>query len=184
METIYANTKERMEKSISSLKYEYNSIRAGRANAAILDKVLVDYYGTQTPINQMAAISVPEARVLAIQPWDMSALSLIEKAILASDLGLNPSNDGRIIRLVFPALTEERRKQLSKDVAALGEEAKVAIRNIRRDANDMCKKMKKDGDMTEDEQKASEKAVQDITDKFIKEVDAVTAKKESEIMKI
>ena len=116
METIYANTKERMEKSISSLKYEYNSIRAGRANAAILDKVLVDYYGTQTPINQMAAISVPEARILAIQPWDASALSLIEKAILASDIGINPSNDGHTIRLVFPALTEERRKQLSKDV--------------------------------------------------------------------
>ena len=143
METIYANTKERMEKSISSLKYEYNSIRAGRANAAILDKVLVDYYGTQTPINQMAAISVPEARILAIQPWDASALSLIEKAILASDIGINPSNDGHTIRLVFPALTEERRKQLSKDVSKIAEDSKVAVRQIRRDSIEKVKTMKK-----------------------------------------
>ena len=142
METIYANTKERMEKSISSLKYEYNSIRAGRANAAILDKVLVDYYGTQTPINQMAAISVPEARILAIQPWDGSALGLIEKAILASDIGINPSNDGHTIRLVFPALTEERRKELVKQIKKMAEDSKVAVRNIRRDAMDALKKMK------------------------------------------
>lgn len=184
METIYANTKERMEKSISSLKYEYNSIRAGRANAAILDKVLVDYYGTQTPINQMAAISVPEARVLAIQPWDGSALGLIEKAILASDIGINPSNDGHTIRLVFPALTEERRKQLSKDVSKIAEDSKVAVRQIRRDSIEKVKTMKKNSEITEDDQKKAEEKLQKITDEYVKKIDEICAAKTAEILEI
>ena len=184
MNTVFATTKERMEKSINSLKYEYNSIRAGRANAAILDRITVDYYGSPTPINQMAAISVPEARVLAIQPWDMSALSLIEKAILASDIGINPSNDGRIIRLVFPALTEERRKQLSKDVSKYAEEAKVAVRQIRRDSIEKIKTMKKNSEITEDDQKYGEEELQKITDDFVKRIDEIAAAKTKEIMEI
>lgn len=184
MNTVFATTKERMEKSINSLKYEYNSIRAGRANAAILDRITVDYYGSPTPINQMAAISVPEARVLAIQPWDMSALSLIEKAILASDIGINPSNDGRIIRLVFPALTEERRKQLSKDVSKYAEDAKVAVRQIRRDSIEKIKTMKKNSEITEDDQKYGEDELQKITDDFVKRVDEIAAAKTKEIMEI
>lgn len=184
MNTVYATTKERMEKSINSLKYEYNSIRAGRANAAVLDRITVDYYGSPTPINQMAAISVPEARILAIQPWDMSALSLIEKAILASDIGINPSNDGRIIRLVFPALTEERRKQLSKDVAKYAEDAKVAVRQIRRDSIEKIKTMKKNSEITEDDQKNGEEEIQKITDDFVKRIDEIAAAKTKEIMEI
>ena len=184
MNSVFNRAKEKMEKSISSLKFEYNSIRAGRANAAVLDRIQVDYYGCPTPINQMAAISVPEARVLAIQPWDMSALSLIEKAILASDLGLNPSNDGRVIRLVFPALTEERRKQLSKDVSSMGEEAKVAVRQIRRDCIEKIKTMKKNSEITEDDQKYGEEEIQKITDEFIKKIDEVAAAKTKEIMEI
>lgn len=184
MNTVYATTKERMEKSINSLKYEYNSIRAGRANAAVLDRITVDYYGSPTPINQMAAISVPEARILAIQPWDMSALSLIEKAILASDIGINPSNDGRIIRLVFPALTEERRKQLSKDVAKFAEDAKVAVRQIRRDSIEKIKTMKKNSEITEDDQKNGEEEIQKITDDFVKRIDEIAAAKTKEIMEI
>ena len=184
MNTVFASTKERMEKSINSLKYEYNSIRAGRANAAVLDRITVDYYGSPTPINQMAAISVPEARVLAIQPWDMSALSLIEKAILASDIGINPSNDGRIIRLVFPALTEERRKQLSKDVAKFAEDAKVAVRQIRRDSIEKIKTMKKNSEITEDDQKYGEEELQKITDEFVKRIDEIAAAKTKEIMEI
>ena len=184
MNTVFATTKERMEKSINSLKYEYNSIRAGRANAAVLDRITVDYYGSPTPINQMAAISVPEARVLAIQPWYMSALSLIEKAILASDIGINPSNDGRIIRLVFPALTEERRKQLSKDVAKFAEDAKVAVRQIRRDSIEKIKTMKKNSEITEDDQKNGEEEIQKITDDFVKRIDEIAAAKTKEIMEI
>ena len=184
MNSVFAKAREKMEKTISSLKYEYNSIRAGRANAAVLDKIQVDYYGCPTPINQMAAISVPEARILAIQPWDASELSLIEKAILASDLGINPSNDGRIIRLVFPALTEERRKQLSKDVAAYGEDAKVAIRQIRRDCIEKIKTMKKNSEITEDDQKYGEEEMQKITDEFIKKIDEIAAAKTKEIMDI
>lgn len=184
MNTVFATTKERMEKSINSLKYEYNSIRAGRANAAILDRITVDYYGSPTPINQMAAISVPEARILAIQPWDMSALSLIEKAILASDIGINPSNDGRIIRLVFPALTEERRKQLSKDVSKYAEDAKVAVRQIRRDSIEKIKTMKKNSEITEDDQKYGEDELQKITDDFVKRIDEIAAAKTKEIMEI
>ncbi len=184
MESVFNLANEKMEKSINSLKYEYNSIRAGRANAAILDKISVDYYGSPTPINQMAAISVPEARVLAIQPWDMSALGLIEKAILASDIGINPSNDGRIIRLVFPALTEERRKQLSKDVSKFGEEAKVAVRQIRRDCIEKIKTMKKNSEITEDDQKYAEEKLQKITDEFVKKIDEIADAKTKEIMEI
>ena len=184
METVFNLANEKMEKSINSLKYEYNSIRAGRANAAVLDRISVDYYGSPTPINQMAAISVPEPRVLAIQPWDMSALSLIEKAILASDIGINPSNDGRIIRLVFPALTEERRKQLSKDVSKYGEEAKVAVRQIRRDCIEKIKTMKKNSEITEDDQKYGEEKLQKITDEFVKKIDEIADAKTKEIMEI
>ena len=184
MESVFNLANEKMEKSINSLKYEYNSIRAGRANAAVLDRINVDYYGSPTPINQMAAISVPEPRILAIQPWDMSALSLIEKAILASDLGINPSNDGRIIRLVFPALTEERRKQLAKDVSKYAEEAKVAVRQIRRDCIEKIKTMKKNSEITEDDQKYGEDKLQKITDEFVKKIDEIADAKSKEIMEI
>ena len=184
MESVFNLAKEKMEKSINSLKYEYNSIRAGRANAAILDRITVDYYGTPTPINQMAAISVPEARILAIQPWDMSALSLIEKAILASDIGINPSNDGKVVRLLFPQPTEERRKELVKECKKMGEDSKVAIRNIRRDAIDKYKKMEKSHEITEDDLKGAEDDIQKMTDKFIKEIDSIVADKEKEIMAV
>ena len=184
MESVFSLAKEKMEKTIASLKYEYNGIRAGRANAAVLDKIQVDYYGCPTPINQMAAVSVPEARILAIQPWDTSSLSLIEKAIQASDIGINPSNDGRVIRLVFPALTEERRKQISKDVSQFAEEAKVGVRNIRRDCIDKIKAMKKNSEITEDDQKFAEEKIQKITDEFIKKVDEVADAKTKEIMEI
>ena len=175
---------EKMKKSIESYKLELDTVRAGRANAKILDRITVDYYGTPTPINQLGTISVPDARTLVIQPWDTTILKEIEKSILASDIGITPANDGKLIRLVFPQLTEERRKELKKQVSKLGEDAKVAIRNIRRDAMDKAKDMKKNGEMTEDEQKASEKTVQDLTDKYIKEIDVITASKEKEIMEI
>ena len=184
MDTVIAAAKEKMKKTISALSSEYNSIRAGRANAAVLDPIRVDYWGTPTPINQMAAISVTEARTLVIQPWDKSALKLIEKAIQASDLGINPQNDGVVIRLAFPPLTEERRKALTKDVKSLAEGAKVAVRNIRRDAIEKLKAMKKAGDLTEDDLSDAEKEVQKVTDDFIKQVDAVAAEKEAEIMAI
>ena len=184
MDTVIAHAKEKMNKTISALRSEYNSIRAGRANAAVLDPIRVDYWGTPTPINQMAAISVTEARILVIQPWDKSALKLIEKAIQASDLGINPQNDGVVIRLTFPPLTEERRKALSKDVRSQAEGAKVAIRNIRRDAIEKLKAMKKAGDLTEDDLSDAEKEVQKVTDDFIKQVDNVAAEKEAEIMAI
>ena len=184
MDTVIAHAKEKMNKTISALRSEYNSIRAGRANAAVLDQIRVDYWGTPTPINQMAAISVTEARILVIQPWDKSALKLIEKAIQASDLGINPQNDGTVIRLTFPPLTEERRKSLSKDVKSTAEGAKVAVRNIRRDAIEKLKSMKKAGDLTEDDLSDAEKEVQKVTDDFIKQVDNVAAEKEAEIMAI
>ena len=176
--------KNRMIKTASVLSTQFDTVRAGRANAAVLDQIEVDYYGTPTPIRQIASISSPDARTLLIQPWDGSTLKLIEKAILTSELGINPQNDGRVIRLVFPQLTEERRKELAKQVMKLGEEAKVAIRNIRREANDAIKKDKKDGTMTEDEQKSAEKDIQDITDKYIKNIDAISDKKAKEIMQI
>ncbi len=184
METVFAKTTEKMTKTISALNSELNSIRAGRANAAVLDPIRVDYWGVPTPINQMAAVSVAEARILVIQPWDKSALKLIEKAIQASDLGINPQNDGSVLRLTFPPLTEERRKQLVKEVKNTAEGSKVAIRNLRRDAIEKLKKMKKESEITEDDLKDGEKKIQEITDDFIKQVDKVAAAKEEEIMAI
>ena len=184
MKTLFATTREKMEKSVSSLKHEYNSIRAGRANAAILDKIQVDYYGCPTPVNQMAAVSVAEARILVIQPWDKSALKLIEKAIQTSDIGINPQNDGSVIRLTFPPLTEDRRKELAKEIQKIGENSKVAIRSIRRDCVDKLKAMKKASEITEDDLKDGEKEIQKITDNFIKEVDDLAAAKAKEIMEI
>ena len=175
---------ERMNKSINSYEYELDGVRAGRANPNVLSRINVDYYGSPTPINQIGSVSVPDARTIVIQPWDTSTLKDIEKAILASDIGITPANDGKVIRLVFPQLTEDRRKELKKQVSKLGEDAKVAIRNIRRDAMDKCKDMKKNSEMTEDEQKLSEKSIQDLTDKYIKEIDVITAAKEKEIMEI
>lgn len=174
----------KMQKSVQSFESELASIRAGRANPAVLDKITVDYYGSPTAINGVASVSVPDARTIAITPWDMSLLKQIEKAILASDLGIVPQNDGKTIRLNFPPLTEDRRKDLVKQIQKMTEEAKVAIRNIRRDANDKAKDMKKKSEMTEDEQKASEKAVQDLTDKYTKALDNVGAAKEKEVMSI
>ena len=174
----------RMNKSIDAYNNELDTVRAGRANPNVLSRVNVDYYGSPTPINQIGTISVPDARTIVIQPWDSTTLKGIEKAILASDIGITPANDGKVIRLVFPQLTEDRRKELKKQVSKMGEDAKVAIRNIRRDAMDKAKDMKKNSEMTEDEQKASEKNIQDLTDKFIKEIDGITANKEKEIMEI
>lgn len=175
---------EKMESALKHLNKELASIRAGRANPAILDKVTVDYYGTPTPINQIAAVSVAEARVLAISPWDTSLMGAIERAILTSDIGINPTNDGRVMRLVFPAPTEERRRQLVKDAMHLGEEAKVAVRNIRRDAIDKSKAMKKAGELTEDDLKSMETDVQKLTDKYTKEIDKICEAKNKEIMEI
>ncbi|MBQ8582725.1 MAG: ribosome recycling factor [Ruminococcus sp.] len=182
-ETINA-AKEKMTKSLNALGNEFASIRAGRANPAVLDKVLVDYYGSPTPVNQMAAISVAEARILVIQPWDKSTLKLIEKAIIASDIGITPTNDGTVIRLVFPQLTEERRKELCKTVKKYGEECKVTVRSIRRDTMEKFKKMKKDSVITEDDMKDCEKKVQDLTDKFCGDVDKAVSEKEKEIMTV
>ena len=184
METVFAKTKEKMEKCLTALERDYAAVRAGRANPAVLDKVMVDYYGVPTPINQMAAVSVPEARLLVIQPWDASTLREIEKAINTADIGINPQNDGKVIRLTFPQLTEEHRKTLQKDISKRGEEAKVAIRNVRRDAMDDIKKLKKDNEITEDEQKDAEKKLQDITDDYVKQVEAITKKKEEEVLSI
>ena len=177
-------TKEKMSKSLNSLGNELASIRAGRANPAILDKVMVDYYGAPTPINQMAAISVAEARILVIQPWDATSLKAIEKAILASDVGITPTNDGKALRLAFPQLTEERRKDLCKSIKKYGEECKVAIRSIRRDSIEKFKAMKKNSEITEDDMKDCEKKVHDLTDKFCADVDKEIAAKEKEIMSI
>lgn len=174
----------KMQKSIEAYRNELDTVRAGRANPNILSRVEVDYYGSPTPVNQIGTISTPDARTIVIQPWDSTTLKAIEKAILASDIGITPANDGKVVRLVFPQLTEDRRKELKKQVSKLGEDAKVAIRNIRRDAMDKAKDMKKNGDMTEDEQKTSEKSVQDLTDKYIKNIDEITAAKEKEIMEI
>ena len=184
MQTVFKTAEEKMGKTVSILNAEYASIRAGRANAAVLDKVKVDYYGTPTPINQMAAVSVAEARILTIQPWDTSTLHAIEKAIMASDIGINPQNDGRIIRLVFPQLTEERRRDLCKDVKKLAEDARIAIRSIRRDCIDKVKKMEKASEITEDDLKVAEKKLQDYTDRFIREVDKAAEAKEKDIMEI
>lgn len=184
MKTVFDFAKEKMNKTISALNSEYNSIRAGRANPAVLDSIRVDYWGVPTPVNQMAAVSVAEARILVIQPWDKSALKLIEKAIQTSDIGINPQNDGTVIRLTFPPLTEERRKALVKEVKSTAENSKVAIRNIRRDALEKLKTMKKNSEITEDDLKYGEGEIQKITDDFIKQVDNVAAAKEAEIMEI
>ena len=175
---------ERMKKSIDSYENALSLIRAGRANPMLVNGISFEYYGAPTPINTMADVKATDSKTVTITPYDMSTLKAMEKAILASDIGITPANDGRVIRLVFPQPTEERRKELVKQVQKEGENAKVAVRNIRRDAIDKCKKMKKDGEMTEDEQKASEKSIQDLTDKYIKIVDDVTAKKTKEVMAI
>ena len=180
----YNIIKEKMDKSIDNLKERFSEVRAGRANPAILNKVKIDYYGTPTPINQVAGISVPEARMIMIQPWDVSILKEIEKAILASEIGINPNNDGKVIRLVFPELTEERRKELVKEIKKYAEDAKVSIRNARRDGIDKAKAMQKDGEITEDELKSAETEIQKITDKNVEEVDKIIAAKETEIMSI
>ena len=176
--------KNRMIKTAEVLSAQFDTVRAGRANAAVLDQIEVDYYGTPTPIRQIASISSPDARTLLIQPGDGSTLKLIETAILTSELGINPQNDGRVIRLVFPQLTEERRKELAKQVRKYGEEAKVAVRNIRRDAMDYVKALKKKSEITEDDQKKAEKDLQDLTDKYIKKVDEACAVKEKELMEL
>ena len=175
---------EKMEKTLSNLNEELDAIRAGRANPAVLSRIMVDYYGSPTPIPQVSNISVPEARILQIQPWDRSMIKAIEKAINTSELGIHPNNDGSVIRLVFPELTEERRKDLAKDVKKKGEAAKVALRNIRRDANDKIKKNEKNGDFTEDDSKAAVNDIQKLTDKFSQKVDKVTEAKTKEIMTV
>lgn len=184
MEQVFKKTSDKMEKCLDSLDRDFSTIRAGRANPNVLNNVVVDYYGTMTPLNQMAAISVPEPRMLVIQPWDATTLSSIEKAINIADIGINPQNDGKVIRLSFPQLTEEDRKVLVKDVSKRGEEAKVAIRNVRRDSMDDIKKLKKNNEITEDDQKYGEKELQNITDKYIKQVDEMEKKKETEILSI
>lgn len=177
-------TKEKMTKTLNVLKAELASLRAGRANAQVLDRIAVDYYGSMTPINQLGNISTPEPRMLIIALWDTKMIPAVEKAIQKSDLGINPANDGKVIRLVFPELTEERRRDLVKTVRKKGEESKVAIRNIRRDLNDQIKKQKKDGLITEDDQKRLEEKGQKLTDEFIKDVDAILAAKEKEILSV
>ena len=184
MKDVFAKAESKMNKSIDHLMEEYAAIRAGRANPAVLDHIMVNYYDTPTPINQLAAVSVSEARVLLIQPWDISVLRGIEKAIQTSDLGVNPQNDGKIIRLVFPPLNEERRRELVKEISKLAEEAKVAVRSIRRDSIEKLKAMKKTSEITEDDLKQAEKKIQDLTDKYVKNVDSCFAAKEKEIMEI
>jgi len=184
MKEIIKAADEKMSKSIDSLKSEFATVRAGRANPSILNKISVDYYGTATPINQIAAISVPDPKTIVIQPWDASVLKEVEKAILTSELGINPMNDGKILRIVIPPLTEERRKALVKDIHKMAENAKVAVRNIRRDYLDKLKAMKKDSAITEDELKDGETQMQKTTDKYIKNVDDVLKEKEQEILTV
>lgn len=184
MQEVLKKNEERMQRRINHLVDEYKSIRAGRANPAVLDKITVDYYSTPTPINQLAAVSVTEARTLTIQPWDASVLRMIEKAIQMSDVGINPQNDGKVIRLIFPPLTEDKRKEIAKDIARIAEDSKVQVRNVRRDTIEKLKDMKKRGDLTEDDLKQGEKKAQDATDKFIKEIDSIADKKKKEIMEI
>ena len=178
----YTNIEERMKKTISVYEENLSEIRAGRANPAILNKITVEYYGTATPINQVAGISVPEARLIVIQPWDASVLKEIERAILASDIGITPNNDGKVIRLNFPELNEERRKELVKDIKKMGEEAKVAVRQVRRDGLDEFKKQQKDSLITEDDLKQAEDQIQKLTDKYVEEIDKLTDAKEKEVM--
>ena len=181
---VLAGAKERMGKTISVLKQELSSLRAGRANAQVLDRALVDYYGTPTPINQLGNIASPEPRLLTISVWDQKAIGAVEKAIQKSDLGIHPSNDGKLIRLVFPELTEERRKELVKVIRKKGEEAKIAIRSIRRDANEQIKKLRKNSEITEDDQKQHEEKSQKQTDETIKEIERIISEKEKEIMEV
>lgn len=184
MQELLKKTEERMNKSVEATNREFATIRAGRANPSILDRVLVDYYGVPTPVNQMAAVSVVEARTLLIQPWDATSIKAIEKAINVSDIGINPSNDGRVIRLNFPPLTEERRRDLAKEIRRMSEDGKVAVRSVRRDAMEKLKGMKKDGLITEDDVSNVEKKIQTLTDKYCGEIDELTAAKEKEIMEI
>ena len=180
----YSKIKERMEKTINAFTEKLGEVRAGRANPAILNKIKIEYYGVPTPINQVAAVSVPEARLIVIQPWDASCLKDIERAILASDIGINPNNDGKVIRLAFPELNEERRKEIVKDIRKIAEEAKVAIRSIRRDGIDEAKTQQKNSEITEDELKSAETEIQKLTDKNIEQIDKILANKETEIMSV
>ncbi len=184
MTELLKHTEEKMNKTVAVLEREFKSVRAGRANAAVLDRIMVDYYGVPTPIQQMAAVSIPEPRILMIQPWDGSTLKTIEKAILVSDIGINPQNDGRVIRLSFPPLTEERRKEIVKDIKKMAEENKVAIRNTRRDALEKLKALKKASTITEDDEANGEKKIQKLTDKFCAEIDELAVIKEKEILEI
>ncbi|MCD7959220.1 MAG: ribosome recycling factor [Ruminococcus sp.] len=184
MKELMKETEEKMKKTLGRLEHEFMTIRAGRANPAVLDKVQVDYYSVPTPVQQMAAISVAEARILVIQPWDVTTLKAIEKAILASDVGITPTNDGKVLRLVFPQLTEDRRKELCKNVKKLGEDAKVAVRNIRRETIDKLKAKKKASELTEDDVKDGEKQVQKLTDRYVADIDKAVAEKDKEIMSI
>lgn len=184
MKEVLKKNEERMQRRIDHLEDEFKTIRAGRANPAVLNKVTVDYYGSPTPVNQLASVSVTEARTLTIQPYDASVLRGIEKAIQMSDIGINPQNDGKIIRLIFPPLTEDKRKEIAKDISHIAEDSKVQIRNVRRDTIEKLKAMKKNGELTEDDLKQGEKKVQDATDKFIKEIDSLADKKKKEIMEI
>ena len=181
---IFATHEDKMKKALESLRREYSSLRAGRATPALLDKVNVDYYGTPTPVNQVANVSVPEARMITIQPWEKTMLGAIEKAILKSDLGLTPNSDGTIIRLNIPQLTKERRTELAKTIGKKAEDARVAVRNIRRDANDAIKKLEKEKVATEDDSKKAQEDMQKVTDKYIKEIDNTMAAKEKEIMEV
>ncbi|MEK4175295.1 ribosome recycling factor [Aeribacillus sp. FSL K6-1305] len=181
---VLSQAKEKMEKALSAFKRELAGVRAGRANASLLDKIQVDYYGVPTPVNQLASISAPEARLLVVQPYDKSTIGEVEKAILKSDLGLTPTSDGSVIRIAIPPLTEERRKELTKVVRKYSEDAKVAVRNIRRDANDELKKLEKAGDITEDELRGFQDDVQKLTDEYIKKIDSATKEKEKEIMEV
>ena len=184
VDDIMLQAEERMERALASLGEAFGSVRTGRASALLLDRIKVDYYGVPTPVNQMAAISVPEARMLVIQPWDASTLKEIEKAINTSDIGINPQNDGKVIRLAFPQLTEEHRRELTKDISKRGEEAKVAIRNVRRDFMDELKKMKKNSEITEDDLRDGEEQLQKITDDYVKQAETAAKKKEQEVLSI
>lgn len=184
MQEQLTKTSQRMQRRIDHLVDEYSQIRAGRANPALLEKIKIDYYGTPTPISQVASISVAEARTLTIQPWDASVIRDIERAIQTSDLGINPQNDGKMLRIIFPPLTEDRRKEIVKDISKLAEETKVQIRNVRRECMEKLKAMKKDGELTEDDLKQAEKKTQDLTDKFVKKTDELSSAKQKEIMEI
>lgn len=184
MKQIFKNTEENMSKRVNILLKDYIAIKAGRANPAVLDKVFVDYYGTPTPINQLAAISVSEARTLIVQPWDVSVLKDIEKAIQTSEIGINPQNDGKVIRLIFPALTEDSRKEIVKDISKMAEDSKISIRTIRRESIDKLKKLKKESEITEDDLKQAEKHIQELTDKFCKKIDDLSDEKQKEVMSI